>query len=564
MDSPIPQSVEEATAAMDLSVEDAPLPEETAGVNTEDPAAGDDDMDDSTEDDKSLEFSPASDVDDDAGISPERAEILLIKATGLKEEGNNEFKEGDLVKSARAYRRGVNALKKLNKNNTGEEQVKALLVTLYTNLSTVSFKNSKYRVSVDVATQALSIEEANVKALYRRAVANRKLANLEASRSDLRAAIAVDANNIVCKKELVAVKKELETYNENQKKALAKAFGSGRSKGSFLYDDKEEASKRKEKEEQLKKLDELETIKKRKAQWEDECVKLMANNEPAISFDDWDKQRVEQGEVERRKKEKEAAARRKIDRKAAKERRAAATKDDDDDDDSDGDALTESELAMMRGYKKTADGRTTSYFTRELSEDEKNRIGDIAPKRLDETVSSTSVSLSRTDPTASSTTSSTTSAWNQAGTWEEKDTTEWCKTQLKRRLTEAGVAVGALRLVIASVEEITGDASVALVSGKKRYIFDFHVKLEYEIKRRDDDDKMDGAGDDGVLVASGVVRLPDICSTHHEELEVDTDAGWTVHPHSDLVGDATAVRSLLADQLRAMVQVFVQDFNDVY
>ena len=81
----------------------------------------------------------------------------------------------------------------------------------------------------------------------------------------------------------------------------------------------------------------------------------------------------------------------------------------------------------MRGYKKTADGRTTSYFSRELSEDEKNRIGDIAPKRLDESGSTTSVRLSASSAT-------TASAWNQAGTWEERDTTDWCKSQLKMRL----------------------------------------------------------------------------------------------------------------------------------
>ncbi|CAM9501063.1 unnamed protein product, partial [Sphacelaria rigidula] len=37
----------------------------------------------------------------------------------------------------------------------------------------------------------------------------------------------------------------------------------------------------------------------------------------------------------------------------------------------------------MKGYKKTADGRVTTYFHNELSEEAKALIGDIAPKRLD-------------------------------------------------------------------------------------------------------------------------------------------------------------------------------------
>lgn len=582
MDFPIPPSVEEATAAMDLSgggddhvnnedhllndgaaadvAEDLPNDDEADEV-----AEVDREDDDSTEvaddtDEKSLKISPdSSDMEQDTGISPEKADLLLIKATGLKEEGNKEFKEGDLDKAARAYRRGVNALKKLNRNNCGEEQVKALLVTLHTNLSTVSFKNSKFRVSAEVATQALNIDETNVKALYRRAVANRKLGNLEDSRADLRAAIAVDANSTVCKKELIAVKKELESAKENQKKALAKAFSGDKGGSSFLYDDKEDAANRKEEEEKRKKLEEKELVKKRKAQWEDDCVKLMASNEPAISFEDWDKQRVEREEEDHKKKESEAARRRKIERKAAKEKAAASvgTKERDESDDDD-DELTEAELAMMRGYKKTADGRTTSYFTRELSQDEKNRIGDIAPKRLDECAGgNTPVRLSQPDllsaSSSTTTTTTTASAWNQAGTWEEKDTTDWCKSQLRTRLEETIVTTDTLDVVITSVEELTGDASVAVVSGKKRYIFDFHVKLKYEIKQAEE------------VVASGVVRLPDICSTHHDELEVDFDGGWTKRPKSDILENATAARSALADHLRTtVVQSFVQDFNDMY
>ena len=32
-------------------------------------------------------------------------------------------------------------------------------------------------------------------------------------------------------------------------------------------------------------------LKKRKQEWEDECVKRMANNGEAISYEDWDKER---------------------------------------------------------------------------------------------------------------------------------------------------------------------------------------------------------------------------------------------------------------------------------
>ena len=37
----------------------------------------------------------------------------------------------------------------------------------------------------------------------------------------------------------------------------------------------------------------------------------------------------------------------------------------------------------VKGYK-VVNGKKTSYFHRELTEEEKNMIGDIAPKRLDD------------------------------------------------------------------------------------------------------------------------------------------------------------------------------------
>jgi len=562
------------------------------------------------EDDDKMETSSTSSNEapvDETGISPEKAELLLIKATGLKEEGNREFKEGELEKAARSYRRGVAALKKLNRNNTGDEQVKALLVTLHTNLSTVLFKqgassSKHYRVSAEVAGKAIQLLESSnsnntndndnnnttayVKALYRRAVANRKLANLEEARQDLRAAIALDANNsnnnntsstILCKKELLAIKKELESARENQKKALSKAFGSSSKKnggGSGLYDDKEEIMKRRAEEAKRKQKQEEELLQQRKQQWEDECVALMAKGEEAISFDDWDKQRVEREEAKRKAEQEERQAaekRRKEEQRKAKLAAAASEnkpnegseKDDDDDDE---DVLTEAELAMFRGYKKTADGRTTSYFTRELSEEEKQRIGDIAPKRLDETTTTTS--SSSTAPAQLSSSAATGSAWNQAGTWEEKDTTSWCTAQLRQRLQETTVVTESFRADVVQIKELTGDASVAVVSGKKRYIFDFHVKLEYKIKAvavvgEGEEEEEEGRSKTGKIVGSGAVRLPDICSTHHEEIAVDFES-WKKRPASDQLDEATAVRQTLADHLRASVQRFVFDFNETY
>uniref|UniRef100_A0A7S2VGP0 peptidylprolyl isomerase n=1 Tax=Entomoneis paludosa TaxID=265537 RepID=A0A7S2VGP0_9STRA len=500
--------------------------------------------------------------DSDAEGGDQGGADALVKATLQKEEGNGHFKTGNWDEAARCYRRGTNRLKKVS-GPGADPQVIALQLTLQTNLSMVLFKQSKYRASRDVASKALEIDPNHVKALYRRAVACRKMGDLEDAKKDLRVALTADVNNVACKKELAAIKKQVETANKEQKSALAKAFSSG-GKSSFLYNDKEEEEKKKAQEKKEAEKKKQEAKAKRKQQWEDECVKRMAKGDDAISFDDWEKEREDKEkkeQKEREAKEKEERKKAAAARKAAKASSSNSSKGDDDDDD---DELTEQELASLRGYKKTKDGRTTSYFTRELSEDEKQRIGDIAPKKLDSgaatpTLLSTSSSSSPTAVDGS--TASRPSAWNQAGTWEEKDCTTWCQdaltTKLQSTIYSGGNGDGAVVAKITKVDELTGEGSVAIAGGKRRYIFDFHAKLKYEIA---------SSSDPEAKTATGMVRLPDICSTHidDDELEVVFDGSWKKAPSSQHAAAFTAARTDLGNALRSAVKEWVQDFNQQF
>lgn len=330
-------------------------------------------------------------------------EMLLIDAVLLKDEGNNYFKSEKLDEAARAYRHGVNKIKRLNNENTGNDQIKALLVTLMTNLSLVHYKQKKYKSSVELAGKALHIDHSNVKTLYRRALARKKIGDMDGACDDLRAALQFDPQNISCKKELAVIKKDLEQLKETQKRALSKAFSN--KTGSFLYVDKDTEDKRTEVTAQKEKEDQ-ELHVKLKSEWEDDCVKLLANNQQVESFDDWIKKKKEDDERQKREKRQEEEA----NKSAAMQRNNVRA----DDSDSDSDSFTEKELAMMRGYKKTSDGRTTSYFNRELSEHERRHFENAAPQRL---IDSPGHIPSRLHESSQS----TPSAWNQAKTWEEKD-----------------------------------------------------------------------------------------------------------------------------------------------
>ena len=104
----------------------------------------------------------------------------------------------------------------------------------------------------------------------------------------------------------------------------------------------------------------------------------------------------------------------------------------------------------MRGYKMTSDGRKTTYFNREISEEEKILLGDSTPKPL---TSTTSVDNITQQSSSIKSTSSSGSAWNAAGTWEEKNHSPWAVKQLKQLLNKASLdilvnnsSVGTVRL----------------------------------------------------------------------------------------------------------------------
>jgi len=149
----------------------------------------------------------------------------------------------------------------------------------------------------------------------------------------------------------------------------------------------------------------------------------------------------------------------------------------------------EDEMAQLnlRGYKKTADGRTTTFFNNELDEAAKKLIGDIAPKKMDAQTPQATV-----DPTAGS-------AWNSAGTYEERILTPWAMERLKSGLGSLAMHVDAaqvpnsasyanasaplkgLDVSVSEVEGLTGDAQVSVTRGKRKHLCDFSMTLKWSL-----------------------------------------------------------------------------------
>mmetsp|Transcript_75761 Transcript_75761/g.190530 ORF Transcript_75761/g.190530 Transcript_75761/m.190530 type:complete len:399 (+) Transcript_75761:61-1257(+) len=130
----------------------------------------------------------------------------------------------------------------------------------------------------------------------------------------------------------------------------------------------------------------------------------------------------------------------------------------------------------MRGYKTRADGKTTSYFHTDISDEAKALIeaqGFGKPKKIE------GGTVEEKDVKGGG------SQWNQAGTYEEKGMTKWVDERLKAVLQGITFSVPAGAggtISTTKVGSVTGDASISVSRGKRRHLLDVSFDVEFEGK----------------------------------------------------------------------------------
>ena len=197
----------------------------------------------------------------------------------------------------------------------------------------------------------------------------------------------------------------------------------------------------------------------------------------------------------------------------------------------------EDEKGIIRGYKKTADGRTTSYFTNELDEHTKTLIGNTAPKKIE--------SPEVVEPAVSN----GASAWNAAGTVETVTHTGWAVRRLEELLEMVEEELpGGNSVSVSKVKSIGGDAQVLFVRGKRKNVYDMYAELEWVMR--------DTAGAE---IGTGSMKLSDISADL--DLEVSVSVKDATAAGNELV--RTHVKSSkvgLQPALGRAVDRFVADF----
>lgn len=196
----------------------------------------------------------------------------------------------------------------------------------------------------------------------------------------------------------------------------------------------------------------------------------------------------------------------------------------------------------LRGYKKTSDGRTTSFFNNELDEKSKALIGDITPQAIKPTDAAAAAA-----PTAGGG-----SAWNSAGTFEAKNKTEWASAKLEEVLVglEVSLPEGMGTVKVHALKDLTGDAEVTTMRNKKKYLFDFEFTLEWRGELKD------------IGSCKGTLKYPDVTPDCDGEYDVLYEVDKHTPPQARGVLDAF-VRSS-AQGLQPAITSRIGSFIEAY
>ncbi|KAG5679795.1 hypothetical protein PVAND_009333 [Polypedilum vanderplanki] len=158
----------------------------------------------------------------DFGIN-EKIDIL----NKMKEAGNFFYRNEDYVHSARKYRkvtRYFNYFKDRTKDENDAKILDTFQLTNLTNLAATELKLHDYEDVRFSCNAAINIDANNIKAFYRRGIANLELKNYEMALDDLRIALKLSPNNKAIISEFERAKKHLMSYRALEKNHYKKMF----------------------------------------------------------------------------------------------------------------------------------------------------------------------------------------------------------------------------------------------------------------------------------------------------------------------------------------------------
>ncbi|CAM9993892.1 unnamed protein product [Scytosiphon promiscuus] len=363
-----------------------------------------------------------------------------------------------------------------------------------------------------------------------------------------------------------------------------------------MYNDKEV-------ERQKREAEALKRQKEEEEQWAKVNEQRKADGKEEQTLEDWKKEKKEAEEkAKKEREEKEKLRKPKTTAPAAPPKPSVPKAEGEDEME-----LDEDDLKIIQDTKKQG----YCYFKRTLSEKDQQLL-DAEQMKLRARVAAPATIMEK----GVDTTDIGRSAWNDAGTWEEVEKTEWCKGKLTEAFSKVAVTVGKdarsdpeflleklggfdfasitgdgaggegggkglealgqlkqtlakLGAKVTSVEMVEADARVICVSNKIKHLFEFNTKVKFSLSI---DESMglppkadQKASKDASLVKTydGTLEFPDITNADVDngrfeaepELKWEKGAKWE-KAYEDRV--KTCVDDLKAGLLSALGEFFAE------
>lgn len=151
-------------------------------------------------------------------------EELMAAAMVKKEEGNKNFKAGDLKAAASFWKEGVSLLGAFKEPKNEQKQ---LMVVFGQNIAIASNKLGDYGSAIQAASHALKVDDKAEKALIQRSNAYLKTQQFDEAAADCKAAVMINPKSAAYREQYELIRKEKSAAAKNQQQAMAKFFSQG-------------------------------------------------------------------------------------------------------------------------------------------------------------------------------------------------------------------------------------------------------------------------------------------------------------------------------------------------
>lgn len=505
---------------------------------------------------------PADAPAEDAAAEPAKPEgptpaEQIADAEAAKEAGNGLLKAGNHAGALEKYGEGIALLEPLLEKKDIEEELLQRRTAAYTalrgNSAAACLKLSDWMGTIEHADKVLDIDKDNAKALYRRGSASIQIdteGRQEQARADFARVAQLDPSNREAREQLAKAKERLRELRQAEKQRLAQAMTGGLYQEHHQKHDKLQAAYAAE-------------MERRKEAGEDE-----------ITLEEYVKKQKEKDE-EATKKQKEEIEKRKEEELKARQQAAfdeeAKRRKEAGEEDITFEAFVEFERQRSEEARRARIGGVVQATEEELDEDERKMVGEIKSKgyyhgRLNTVPSNAAPTPQQVEVSKDASPSNTIgSEWNQAGTWEEKEVTEWAKERMTACLADA--ALGGHQVTLASgdassvsarvskVKSLTGDAHIVTVRKKRKCGYNFEAELSFRLYFEGEKEGEEKHS------FNGSFKLPELMdAVQPEDLKVEIRWKGTQPPQSlQPTADDTVLK--LADEVRSQVARFRTEYE---